>query len=302
MKFLAAYVMRGPAQAVLVSTVAAVLALMLPPFSYLSGAAVGLVTLRIGARPGLNVVLWSSIAASLLAVLLMGTPVPALAFLAALWLPVLVMASSLRRTVSMPRSLLLSGLFGLVVVLGFHLAVEDPAAWWRQFLGEALQQLQLQTGAGEPALSEAVEGIYQAMTGAVAAALMLGVIGSLLLARWWQSLLYNPGGFGTEFRELRFGRHASWVTAALLLVVIAGVQPVMGIAGSLLWVALLLHAIQGIAVVHGLVAVRSAGRGWLIGMYVLMLLALWPVVLMLALAGLMDNWFDFRRFFARQDG
>jgi len=36
----------------------------------------------------------------------------------------------------------------------------------------------------------------------------------VLLGRWLQALLYNPGGFGAEFRELRLGLIVSIVCFA----------------------------------------------------------------------------------------
>ena len=51
MKSLANYVMRGPVQAIVVAAVTGIFS-VLPLVSYLSGAAVGLVTLRIGPAKG----------------------------------------------------------------------------------------------------------------------------------------------------------------------------------------------------------------------------------------------------------
>jgi hypothetical protein len=57
-----------------------------------------------------------------------------------------------------------------------------------------------------------------------------------------------------------------------------------------------LHLLQGIAVVHGLVARSGANVGWLVAMYVLLLLPMvtTQTALTLAVAGMVDNWMDFR--------
>jgi uncharacterized membrane protein len=128
MQFLAAYVLKGRMQAVLVTAVTAILALMLPPFSYLSGASVALVTLRHGLQAGLQLSLMSTAA---VAVLLLALQMPLQlsgVFLLVLWLPVMALASSLRRSASPARTVVLAMGFGVMVLLGFVLALEEPSA------------------------------------------------------------------------------------------------------------------------------------------------------------------------------
>ena len=59
MKSLASFVLRGSVQAILVTVVMGVLAIIVPPLSILSGAAVALTTLRLGNRSGAVVLLGS---------------------------------------------------------------------------------------------------------------------------------------------------------------------------------------------------------------------------------------------------
>lgn len=296
MKFLANYIMRGPLQAVVVTSVTALLGLLLPPLGYLSGAAVGLVVLRLGLREALKVVAGATLATAVLGLLLVGNPLAPLAFLLVLWLPLLVTGHSLRRSASLARSLWLAMLCGATVVIGFHAAVDAPAEWWTGFLRRMLEQATPeQLAILEPMLGE-VAGL---MTGMVATAIALGIVLSLLLARYWQAALYNPGGFRTEFHGLRLGKPAGLVLVALLLVSWAQ-QPGLELLQDLLPLALLLHLLQGIALVHGLVALSSAAVGWLVAMYVLLGLpmVMTQTALTLAVAGFVDNWMDFRAWFA----
>ena len=55
----------------------------------------------------------------------------------------------------------------------------------------------------EAASQALIEGLSRWMTGAFAASLYVQFLLALLLGRWWQAVLYNPGGFGAEFRGLR---------------------------------------------------------------------------------------------------
>ena len=52
------------------------------------------------------------------------------------------------------------------------------------------------------------------LTGVMASSLQVTCLLCLMLARYWQASLYNPGGFGREFRSLRL---APAVAVILLL-------------------------------------------------------------------------------------
>lgn len=292
MRFLANTIMRGPMAAILVTSVTAMLGLLLPPLGYLSAAAVGLVTLRLGVAEAGKVVAGSIVATAVLGGLLVGNPMAPLAFLLALWLPLLVTAWSLRRTADLARSLWLAALFGAMVVLGFHVGVDDPAGWWRGFLHRIVEQAPADQQAVLLPVLDEMAGL---MTGMIGAAVTLGVALGLFLARWWQAVLYNPGGFRGEFHALRLGRVSGGLT--VLLLALAWLQPAgLGLLSDLLPLALLLHLLQGIALVHALVARSRANVGWLVAMYVLLLLPMvtTQLALTLAVAGMVDNWMDFR--------
>ncbi len=300
---IAAFVLRGRWQAVLVTVIGAVLAQLFLPLGYFSGAAVALVTLRLGWQKGLSVIVLSMIAVGVLQPVLspvFGRTGLGMLLTAALWLPVWAIAQSLRRTMQPGRSVMLATLFGLMVVLGLSLASEDPVAWWQQTLNQAMEpalqelpqveQEQLKAGVGELALI---------MSGTSAMLLGLSLIISLVIGRWWQAMLYNPGGFGDEFRQLRLGKTSASVL--LLILVAAGLSGNEFMAHNLPMVVLLPFMLQGLAVIHAIVKQRNAHAGWLAGTYALLFVT-GPMALLLAFAGVADNWFDFRVVFGPKDG
>ncbi len=298
-KYLAAFVLRGRWQAVSVTVFGALLAQLFLPLGYLSGGAVALVTLRLGWQHGLSVVVLSMVAVALvnpLVSLLLGGTGLGMLLTAALWLPVWAMAQSLRRTMRPGRSVMLATLFGITVILGFSFGSEDPVNWWQQAMSQAMapalenmppaEQEQYRTGFGE---------LAPIMTGTSAMLLSLSLAISLFIGRWWQALLHNPGGFGDEFRQLSLGKGAAMVL--LLLLVAAGFSGNAFLAQNLPVVVLLPFLLQGLAVVHAMVKLRNAHTGWLMGVY-LLLFVTGPMILLLAFAGVVDNWFDFRKYFA----
>lgn len=88
MKPLANFVMRGYSPATLVVTVAGLLSLLIPFIGVISSAAVGLVTLRQGARPGALLLGASTLASGLIAWPALGNPWVGLGILAVLWAPI----------------------------------------------------------------------------------------------------------------------------------------------------------------------------------------------------------------------
>lgn len=292
MKFLAGYLMRGPAQAILVTSVFAVLSLLLPPLSYVSGAAVALVTLRLGVWKGLWISGVAAIAVALLSLALIQNPMPGPAYLMAVWLPLWVLGASLRRTKSLERVVVLAAVFGGALIVGFHAGVENPVAFWQQVFEELLRE----AGQGAETVA-AMKDAYALMTGAMAAAVTLSLLVSLFLARWWQAQLYNPGGFQVEFHALRFARALSLATLVIAFFALFGSGSTAALAGDLLIVQVVLHLLHGLAVAHHLVKRGGAHPAWLFALYGLLFMALPPTAITLAVVGFADSWFDFRTFF-----
>ena len=294
MKFLAGYVMRGPTQAVLVTSVLAVLSLLLPPLSYLVGAAVALVTLRLGAGRGLVVSGGAALAVSLLLTVVIQNPVPGPAYLMAVWLPLWALAMHLRRTSSLDRTLLLAAAFGGAMVVAFHAGVDDTVGFWQKAfegpLSEAVQQ--------SPESAAAVHDAMRVMTGTIAAAVILSLLISLFIARWWQAVLYHAGGFQREFHGLRFRRGLALATVAIAIRAMLDSPKLAAFAGDLLMVVLVLHLLHGLAVAHGLIHRKGASIAWLVAVYALLVSPLvLGTALTLAAVGFADAWFDFRAFF-----
>jgi len=138
------------------------------------------------------------------------------------------------------------------------------------------------------------------MSGMLAAGVYLQLVFSLLMSRWWQSLLYNPGGFRSEFHGLRVHRlfGVLGVPALALLVVVNQEMP--AVLGYLAVLLLALLFIQGLAVLHGLLGMAGAGVVWLVGLYLLLILVPPQAVMVLATVGLLDIWIDFRTRYARR--
>jgi len=306
MKALAAFIVSGRWQAVLITTASGVISLLLPwlggMLNYLAAAVVALVTLHVGMMPGLQVLLIATTVTVLVYQLVSVQAVVGLVMVLLLWLPCWMASAVLLKTRDLGQALRAATLFGvclLLVVYGFY---GDPAPWW-------LQQLQLiestleEAGVSFPGLAEAdlQQEVAALLTGVILASLIVGVIASLLLARWWQSILVHPGGFREEFYSLRLGYAAGLVTLAVMVMARLTQGTFSDFSAQLAMILLVPYLLVGLAVIHSLLKQSSRGNGWLVVIYIL--LAVLPqVMLLLAAGGLMDTWIDFRRRLGRDGG
>lgn len=283
MKALAEFIMRGRLQALLVAVVGAGTLM----FSWVSAAAIALVTLRKGAGEGVWLLLWAALPAAGLAIMFGDTgPV-------AMLIGTLLLALVLRGTVSLPLAVLVSvpvglatgGILLLVADATLALIVEAAerffAAWEEQLAATG------NLPEGGMAFAAPTTGQVAGLLGVANAALC---VMSLCIARYWQAALYNPGGFGEEFRQLRL---APGVTGALLLAAL-GVAA-MGTEYRT-WAAIFAvpWLFAGLSLVHARTALRGGGTAWLAAFYVLWLV--FDILkLMTILFAIADSWLDFRR-------
>lgn len=279
MRALAQYVMRGPLQA---GGVAA-LATVIPYLSWIGAAVVGLVVLRLGPVQGLNIGLWALLPAlgwawfgnepSVIAVLLL----------------VYLMAAVLRGTVSWERSLLAGSALGLVIGLLLPSLFSDMLAAVTDAFLEIYQwaypDMAAQLGEDfRPAVRSMVNGLMPGTYLGMAVAV-------IMLSRYWQAALYNPGGFRREFHGFRLSRGVAAVCVLLLLVApMAGINPLL-----LGWVAGLPLLVAGIALVHGVVGLKKASNLWLVAFYALLVVQGFTISLLLMLLAIVDSWLDIRR-------
>jgi len=112
---------------------------------------------------------------------------------------------------------------------------------------------------------------------------------SLILGRWWQAMLYNPGGFKSEFHQLRFSTTFSVIILAVMLICEYLLKDFTSWT-SLLGLPLML---SGIALLHYGVALFQLGSYWLVTFY-LALLFLSPLSIMLVGLGFLDSIFNIR--------
>ncbi|WP_417661730.1 hypothetical protein [Pseudomonas sp.] len=289
MRALAEFIMRGRVQATLVVVGSAALPLLF----WLSAAAGCLVLLRRGLSDALGILAWALLPA--IAWWYFGEPRTLLVLLGALGMGLL-----LRSSMSWNRVLLCSVALGLVygLVLGavFREPIDAMAGELKQLMPQVLDGVYQQMSVDERARLDNL--IAPVLTGLLAALLQIVSLLSLMLGRYWQALLYNPGGFGREFRSLRLPPPLAML---LLVGMLLGpnLGPQMAMLTPLCSVPL---AFAGIALIHGLVAQGRMSKFWLVGLYITLLLFMQLTYPLLVVIAIVDSLFDFRGRHERKKG
>ena len=281
MRALADFVMRGRLQAAFTVVVTAALPLLF----WVSAAAGALVLLRRGLNDALGIALWAVLPAVLW--WHFGEPQPLLVMLGSL-----VLAQVLRVSVSWTRvllaSVLLGALYGAIIDAAFGEVVKRNAGELLDLMPQMLGEQYRQMTAGEKArLGELLAPV---LTGLMAGLLQVLSLFCVVLGRYWQALLYNPGGFGREFRAIR-------LPAPLAISLLGGVFLLPGLSIELAVLTPLCSvplAFAGLALLHGLVAQQRLARFWLVGLYVSLLLFMQLAYPLLVVLAVVDGLFDFR--------
>jgi len=288
MRALGGFMLIGRLQAVTVISLFTAIAMSLPALSYLlSGVPAGLIILRKGPAYGMQVLLVCLLAVVLFVALAGANPQVALAFALGIWVPVAICCSVLRITQSQGWLVFAAGVIAAAYVLMVHWLIDDVPAWWLQWM-EIWIKNAFPEGGGEQ-YQEVLERAAPAMNAMMVSGMTISLVVATFLSRWWQSALFNPGGFRTEFYALRLPNVVIFLTLMGIGLLYTGSgQP--GSAGlDILVVVIVLYLFQGLASVHRIVAAKSMPRGWLIMMYVLLFLVP-QAVLLVACLGLVNSW------------
>lgn len=276
MRALAEFVMKGRAQAVFAATLATGSVFL----AWVGAAIVALVILRRGLSAGAYVLFWALLPAVVLAYWGDSGPLSAL-------LGTSLLAVVLRLSASWTMTLCAAVLSGLLTGLAIQMFGQGYIQEILHLLSDFVAQMQTQAETG-PQAAISLPSATQ-IIGLLALSNALTVVLCLILSRWWQAVLYNPGGFAQEFQGFRI---APSVTLALL--VIAVLVASLG-ADYRFWALILIvpFIFAGFGLAHAVVTKKQLGGNWL-GVFYLCWFVLDPLKLALLIAVVADSWVNIR--------
>ena len=252
MRALAEFIMRGRAQACAVAFLGNL-------FPLISPATVGLVSLRKGSQEGVVVLLWAAL--PLIASYFFDQGSSLLTFISGLsLLMTLIAANVLRVTGSWQWTILTSMLTAMMVMFAIALLLSTDVDLLVDRLSTMFAELaQQQSAQVEPFIAS-----RPLVLGLGALMLAVSTILCLFVSRWWQAMLYNPGGFGEEFRQLRLDVRAAGLS--IIAFIVALYLP----TEYRFWAELMVLplVLSGLSLMHYGVNVAALGKAWLVFMYV----------------------------------
>lgn len=279
MKALAEFILRGQVQAVAV-------AMMGSFFPFVGQSAIALVSLARGTTQGFWVFMWVSLPLMLLHYMSADNPLIIAVSIASLGLMVFagVMHQSLA---SWQWTTVATIVASVTVAIGLgSLMAESVNNLMNQIMAVIAEISNLQDNA-----MQSMAITKSSLLGGVAMLLSLGCIISLMIARWWQALIYNPGGFQEEFHQFTIESKTTVVLVVTMLLVLLLPEDYR------FWVTLpsIPFLLAGVAFVHFAVKLFQLGVHWLVMLYLAMLLfgALAAVFLMGLAVG--DSFLNLRR-------
>lgn len=286
-------------QAIMVASTLALVSLIIPPVSIVSSAAVALVTLRRGAYEGLWVLFFASAAAAVLGLLVLGGYQFALLYGFVMWLPIWIISIVLREGRHLSLAVEIAVLLGALGVLGFYLYQGSPAELWHPMLQQMIKPM-IESSSDVPVenIEQSVQAFSHYMTGVVVAGTIFSLLFGLFLGRWWQSILYNPGGFREEYLSLR--THPRLAIGSIVVIAIAwfGSGTLSEIAWNITILLFVLYTFIGAAVLHLIFSRMSSGR-FLVPMFYVTLLIIPHALLPVSFIGLIDAWLNLRNKFSK---
>ena len=265
--------------------------LLLPAPQITSGAIMALLVLAKGNRPAVTGAL---IATAILAVatLIVGGTLPAvLVLVAGTWVPALLLTNLLVATRSLTLTLQVSVIVAIVAMLVFQVVVPDPAVFWQPYL-DAMTKVVNDNGL------ELDTSMLTAEIMTISAVLVYWMLFTVaMMTGYWfyRQLPDETSNFG-RFRDLNFGRVIAFTMAlASLLAFVIGAAWLQNIA----FILFAMFMMQGLAIMHWLRGEAYLPGFALISVYILLPFLQVLLVMLLALVGYSDAWFDFRRRFAK---
>lgn len=277
MKALAEFILRGRLQALVVALIGSF-------FPLISSAAIALVSLCKGAKDGTLLFLWVSLA--LVLAQQAGAENSLLTAVSISSLGMMVFTASVHRVLaSWQWTLLATVLVAVICAQGFGLFMGSSVT---ALVATAQEMLNAVTS--EEQTRSSVSLTESMVLGLIATIMAVGSVMSLMLARWWQAGIKNPGGFQKEFHSFAIDAN---IAVMLILVLIAGQ---FFSKNTQIWadLAALPLLIAGIALVHYVVKLFNQGKQWLAFLYAGIIMLGNPVTLILVVLGLTDSLIDLR--------
>ena len=277
MFWLASFIMRGRVQASAVAALGNALPLITP-------ATIGLVALRKGFSEGGLICLWG-----LLPVFLTYFYSDSNQFFVLLtacnFLNILLVCGVLRYRGDWEMSLVSLVIISIILMGSLLLIFQQDFEVLVQRLIEVFEEASRQTNIESLKIEKSSIAVFTTWT------IVLNTFLGVAIARWWQSIIFNPGGFKKEFQGIRLNRKLLILIFSILILSSA----IFNQYSNWAYLSIFPLVVGGLSLFHWLVNEKHLGKVPIIFTYVFMVLFTPFVILILALLGTVDSFYNVRQ-------
>ena len=277
MLWLASFIMRGRVQASAVAALGNALPLITP-------ATIGLVALRKGFSEGGLICLWG-----LLPVFLTYFYSDSNQFFVLLtacnFLNILLVCGILRYRGDWEMALVSLVITSIILMGSLLLIFQQDFEVLVQRLIEVFEEASRQTNIESLKIEKSSIAVFTTWT------IVLNTFLGVTIARWWQSIIFNPGGFKEEFQGIRLNRQLLILIFSILVLSSA----IFKQHSNWAYLSIFPLVVGGLSLFHWLVNEKNLGKVPIIFTYVFMVLFTPFVILILALLGTVDCFYNVRQ-------
>jgi len=204
----------------------------------------------------------------------------------------------LQRTGSWRLVIEVGAFFGILSLITLYVIFPHLTSWWETKITLLVNKQQIVSAYGNDLFvnltGEEKKSLITIMsryaTGFVITSTLLSAWSQILVGRWWQAVMFNPGGLRKELYDIKLGKIAAISFVAVLIFL----QLFHGIAADCLSILLLTFAIAGFSLLHALL--DRLKKGWFVlGLIYLGVVLTFPIGLaIVAFVALVDVVADFR--------
>lgn len=197
----------------------------------------------------------------------------------------------------------LAALIGVLTIGLAHLVNPNIQDWWAGELAsyfakttEAVSKLNVEAASqsiAKEAQLQAVNVVKQFATGFLVVSILFNALLQVVIARWWQAVMFNPGGLRLELYHIRLSQIAAGVYLVFLALAYLGVD----VALDVLPVLCMIFFLAGLSLIHERVNLTKLSWLWLLIIY-FGIVRLFPLsVILVSVIALFDTGIDFRKRF-----
>ncbi|OGT46794.1 MAG: hypothetical protein A3E83_03840 [Gammaproteobacteria bacterium RIFCSPHIGHO2_12_FULL_41_20] len=192
-------------------------------------------------------------------------------------------------------------LLTMLIVSLVHIFFPEVDKWWSTQLTTYFNQSPalldtLKSHSTNVSLVEMIDTTKYYATGFLMAMVFVNAVIQLIIARWWQAAMFQPGALKKELHAIRLGRLIGvFFIGGIFLSYVRN-----RVALDIMPILYVTFAIAGLSLLHYIVTlVKVSPWFWLLMMYIAVIW-LFPVsIIIVAVTAFFDTWFDFRKYVSK---